>query len=76
MVVKASVERGRFVRPMAYSKEAGLFQGDAFAVEVGQYRPDFTYSGRPDGPIGIMGEGVYKKDRYVGKMPEMPSFGQ
>ena len=60
MVVKASAPRGSIVRPMAYSKAAGLWQGDPFEVQVGQFRPQATYEGRPDGPLNAFGQPIYK----------------
>ena len=61
MRVRATVERGSFFRALAYSKEQGLYESDVFEVKVGDYRPPTKYEGRPNGPIGIMGEGVYKR---------------
>ena len=63
MVLKASIERGKVIRPMAYSRQAGLWEGDAFEVQVGSYRPPIAYPGRPNGPIGIMGKGIYEPNQ-------------
>ena len=59
MMIKAAVARGRAVTPMAYSESVGLYEGDPFLVNVGAYRPDVLYPGRPDGPIGVGGKGLY-----------------
>ena len=59
MMIKAPLARGMVIKPMAYSKEAGLWEGDAFLVNVGEWRPDVLYPGRPDGPIGLGGEAAY-----------------
>ena len=60
MIVRVAVERGQIVRGVAYSKEAGLWEGDPFEVRVGEYRPQGMYEGRPDGPIGVFGEPLYR----------------
>ena len=60
MVVKSTVERGSVVRPMAYSAKQGLWEGDPFIVEFGEFRPAATYEGRPDGPLNVFGQGIYK----------------
>ena len=60
MVVKATVERGSIVRGMAYSKSAGLWEGDPFEVLVGEFRPQPKYEGRPDGPISAFGTPIYR----------------
>ena len=61
MVVKATAERGLVVRPMAYSSGSGLWEGDPFLVQVGQFRPEAQYpEGRPDGPLNLFGQPIYK----------------
>jgi hypothetical protein len=60
MRVRATAPRGEIVRPMAYSKKAGLWEGDPFEVKVGEYRPEAIYEGRPDGPLNLLGQPIYK----------------
>ena len=59
--LKTSASRGGFVRPYAYSKSDGLYEGDAIEVLVGEYRPEAKYDGRPDGPLTIGGKGLYAR---------------
>ena len=59
-VVRATVERGQIVRGVAYSKEAGLWEGDPFEVRVGEFRPQAQYEGRADGPLNVFGQPIYK----------------
>ena len=59
-IVRATVERGSIVRGVAYSKEAGLLEGDPFEVRVGEYRPQAQYEGRADGPLNVFGQPIYK----------------
>jgi len=61
MMIKVPVPRGTIVRPLAYSKETGLYVGDPMEVRVGGYRPDVLYEGRPDGPKTVRGEYLYGK---------------
>ena len=62
MIVKADAERGSFVRPMAYSEKAGLWEGDPFLVEVGEFMPRGSiYEERPEGPISVFGSPLYRK---------------
>ena len=58
--IKVAAERGGFVRPLAYSKANGLYEGDPFEVRVADYRPEAVYEGRPNGPITITGKGLYQ----------------
>ena len=60
MIVRATAERGSIVRPMAYSKSKGLWQGDPFIVQVGSFRPEAIYEGRPDGPLNVFGQPIFK----------------
>ena len=64
--IKVSAARGGVIRPMAYSKSAGLYEGDTIRVVVADYRPEKTYDGRPNGPIGINGKALYAPDYYDG----------
>jgi hypothetical protein len=64
--IKVSAARGGVIRPMAYSKATGLYEGDTIKVVVADYRPDKTYDGRPNGPIGINGKALYAPDYYDG----------
>ena len=68
--LKASAARGGVIRPMAYSKDTGLYEGDTIKVVVADYRPERTFDGRPNGPIGINGKALYAPDYYDG----VPSF--
>lgn len=63
MTIKAQIARGAFVIPLAYSKEVGLYEGDPFEVTVADYvpAPNVQYPGRPEGPITIGGDPLYKK---------------
>ena len=60
MIVRVAAPRGAIVRPMAYSKAAGLWEGDTFEVKVGDFRPQAMYEGRPDGPLNAFGQPIYK----------------
>ena len=59
--LKVNAARGSFVRPLAYSKSSGLYEGDIFEVLVGEFIPDVVYEGRPNGPIGISGKALYSR---------------
>jgi hypothetical protein len=59
MLIKTSVARGRLVTPMAYSSRMGLYEGDTFEVDVGRFRPEAMYPGRPDGPVMVGGRALY-----------------
>ena len=61
MLIKTSVARGRLVTPMAYSSLLGMYEGDTFEVDVGSFRPEAIYPGRPDGPVGVGGKALYAR---------------
>lgn len=45
--IKATLQRGQVVRPLAWGKECGVWEGDAFEVAVGEYKPTPKYAGYP-----------------------------
>ena len=51
-VLKATFDRGQVIRPMAYGSKCGLFEGDAFEVSVGDWKPTSKYPGYPKGVGG------------------------
>ena len=57
----------------AYSKSAGLYEGDTIRVVVADYRPEKTYDGRPNGPIGINGNfppaDLSRRNTFPGRFP-------
>lgn len=63
MTIKAQIPRGAFIKPLAYSSKVGLYEGDTFEVNVANFvpAPNVQYPGRPEGPITIGGDPLYKR---------------